>query len=418
MQNKYLVHIDPPEEKLEHAQSAATRRMNYDANKRRERYLRDRDAGKTGYKGIRARTFNPYGNYASLYYNPEKAAEYYQRHKKTATPVKLSSGTKTATTNQAGGANGSGSGGSSGGSGGSSGGSGGSGGSSGSAAANRAIQDKIQKLKENSQFETAAQRKATQLRIERMRKTLAKKLAAKQKEREKVTESGAKKRQDLQDQATADIERAKNTKTENIEKDKKEAKAKKEQTVKPYREENAALRAQLDSMGKSSDPKKRAQLMRQLARNNEKINKANADYTDALFQSKTKHTNTMRNDINVIRTKLYNAKAASSAEQRSKVAEIRSDIAKLRNDNRQEIQEAKAKLNDWISKEKTRVGKETARLKGVKWTDPAKEAAKYDKRVTARAKEILSGEKSTSSNKKTTSKATSRTKSTKKTIRK
>lgn len=411
MQNRYLVHIDPPEEKIEHAQSAATRRLNYDAAKRRERYLRDRDAGKTGYKGIQARTVNPYGNYASLYYNPEKAAEYYQRHKKTVTPVKLSSGTKTTTTNQVGSTNG-------GSSGGSSSGSGGSGGSSGSAAANRAIQDKIQKLKENSRFETAAQRKATQLRIEQMRKTLAKKLAAKQKEREKVTEKGAKERQDLQDQASADIERAKNAKTENIEKDKKEAKAKKEQTVKPYREENAALRAQLDSMGKSSDPKKRAQLMRQLARNNEKINKANADYTDALFQSKTKHTNTMRNDINVIRTKLYNAKASSSAEQRTKVAEIRSDIAKLRDDNRQEIQNAKAKLNDWISKEKTRVGKETARLKGVKWTDPAKEAAKYDKRVTARAKEILSGGKSTSSKQKTTSKATSGSKSTKKTTRK
>lgn len=415
MQNRYLVHLDPPEEKLEHAQSAATRRMNYDANKRRERYLRDRDAGKTGYKGIRARTVNPYGNYASLYYNPEKAAEYYQKHKKTVSQTKLSSGTKTTTANQTSATGTSSSGGSSGGSGGSS---GGSGGSSGSAAANRAIQDKIQKLKENSQFETAAQRKATQLRVEQMRKTLAKKLAAKQKEREEATAKGAKERQDLQDQASADIELAKNTKTENIEKDKKKAKAKKEQTVKPYREENAALRAQLDSMGKSSDPKKRAQLMRQLARNNEKINKANADYTDALFQSKTKHTSTMRNDIYNIRTKLYNAKASSSAEQRSKVAEIRSDIAKLRSDNQQEIQNAKAKLNDWISKEKTRVGKETARLKGVKWTDPAKEAAKYDKRVTARAKEILSGGKSTSSKQKTTSKATGGSKTTKKTTRK
>ena len=69
---------------LSHAQDAATQRRNYDSQKRRERYLRDRAAGKTGYQGIEARTNNPYGNYSNAYYDPRKAAEYYQAHKKTS----------------------------------------------------------------------------------------------------------------------------------------------------------------------------------------------------------------------------------------------------------------------------------------------------------------------------------------------
>lgn len=392
MANTYLVHFDTSEkvsdilnDSISHAQSAYTRRLNYDANKRRERYLRDRDAGKTGYKGIQARTSNPYGNYASLYYNPEKAAEYYRKHKKgKITPSKRPSTNNaqkqaSASVEEAG-----------------SGGSGSSGGSSSAnATAKQAIRDKINKLKEASQFETAAQRKATQMKVDQLRKALEKKLKAKEKERAKAVEEGAKERQALQDKASSDIEKAQKSKTENIEKDKKEAKTKKEAAVKPFREDNAKLRAQLDSMGKSSDPKKRAKLLRQLARNNDKINKANADYTDSLFKSKTKHTNDMRNSIYGIRTKLYNAKASSTAQQRSKVDNIRAEIYDLRAKNQQEIQTAKAKLNDWISKEKTRVGKETARLSGTTWKDPSKEAAKYEKKVTARAKDILSGKKKT-----------------------
>ena len=391
MLNKYIVRVDTSERQkcivddfIEHAQSAYNRRLNYDSAKRRERYLKDRDAGKTGYKGVKARTSNPYGNYASLYYNPEKAAEYYRTHRKQK--IQGSKKTKAATktinsqavdnSDAAGGTGGSG-------------GSGGSSGSGGSQAANQAVRDKIQKLKENSQFETAAQRKATQMKIDQLRKALEKKLKAKEEERAKIVEEGEKERDSLQKKASSDIENAQKTKTENIEKDKKEAKEKKEAAVKPFREDNAKLRAQIDSMGKGSDPKQRAKLIRQLARNNDKINKANADYTDSLFKSKTKHTNDMRNGINEIRTKLYNAKTASSTQQRSKVNNIRSEIYNLKSKNQQEIQNAKAKLNEWISNEKTRVGKETARLSGTEWKDPSKENAKYEKRVKARAKEIL-----------------------------
>lgn len=54
-----------------------------------------------------------------------------------------------------------------------------------------------------------------------------------------------------------------------------------------------------------------------------------------------------------------------------------------------EIEKARNALNKWTSSERTRVDKEVAKLRGVKWKDPSKESNKYEKRVTARAKEIL-----------------------------
>jgi hypothetical protein len=42
-----------------------------------------RNAGKTGYQGLGARATNPNGDYANVYYDPQKAAEYYQANKKT-----------------------------------------------------------------------------------------------------------------------------------------------------------------------------------------------------------------------------------------------------------------------------------------------------------------------------------------------
>lgn len=208
MLNKYIVRVDTSEiqnyivdDFIEHAQSAYNRRLNYDSAKRRERYLKDRDAGKTGYKGVKARTSNPYGNYASLYYNPEKAAEYYRAHRKQKiqSSNKTKAVTKTINSQVMDSSNAVGS-------------AGGSSGSSGSQAANQAVRDKIQKLKENSQFETAAQRKATQMKIDQLRKTLEKKLKDKEKEREKIVEEGEKERDSLQKKADSDIENAQKNK--------------------------------------------------------------------------------------------------------------------------------------------------------------------------------------------------------------
>ena len=69
-------------EDISHAWDAAEQRRRYDAVKRHERYERDKLAGKTGYKGAAARTTNPYGNFASVYYNPDKAHEYYMNHRR------------------------------------------------------------------------------------------------------------------------------------------------------------------------------------------------------------------------------------------------------------------------------------------------------------------------------------------------
>ena len=48
--------IQNKEHYLSHAWDANTQRMNYDAQARHERYIRDRDAGKTGYQGIQGQS--------------------------------------------------------------------------------------------------------------------------------------------------------------------------------------------------------------------------------------------------------------------------------------------------------------------------------------------------------------------------
>lgn len=412
MTNRYIVRTYPSEDLisddtsdfLKHAQDAYIRKLNYDKQKRHEKYIRDRDAGKTGFKGVRARTSNPYGNYASLYYNPEKAAEYYRTHRgamtsKTRSSAKnksKTSGAPVETINDSGSMGGSGGGSGSVGSDGS----GGSGNAANAQAAKRAIQDKIKKLRENSQFETAAQRKATQIKVEELRKALEAKLESLNNQREEAADKGQKERETLTNKANAKIEKEQELKKKNIEQDTKKLKNKKEATLDPIRKDNAELRGRLDSMSKTSDPKLKAQLLRKLIKNNEKINKANADYTDSLSAAKTQHSEKMRRNITTIRADLQNAKLASSAEQRSKTIDIRNKIAKLRLDNKNAITNAQDALKTWISNEKTRVAKETARLKGEEYKDPTAENKAYEKRVEARANEIL-GRGSTSSGKST-----------------
>ena len=79
---------------LAHAWDAATQRKNYNSGKRHDRYIRDRDAGKTGYKGIEAQTQNPNGDYANPYYNPQRAQRYYQETFKKDRPAGRSSDSK------------------------------------------------------------------------------------------------------------------------------------------------------------------------------------------------------------------------------------------------------------------------------------------------------------------------------------
>ena len=412
MHNRYIVRITSSEmtddDSISHAQDAYTRRLKYDREKRHEKYLKDRDAGKTGYKGIQARTSNPYGNYASLYYNPEKAAAYYRAHAKkktsgSATQAKQQSRVAAPVMQQtSGGSGGGGSGGSGGG------GSGGSGGGGGGNADD--LQKKLQKLREDSQFETAAQRKATKMKIEQLRDALKKALEGKAKERKEAVEKGKKEREKLSEKAKADIEKERKKRQAGIVADFDRLREEKENTVEPFRTENAKLRGQLESMSKTANPQLRARLQKQLARNNEKINDANAKYTDSLSESKTKHSVDMRNNITDIRNDLKNARTASSNTQKETLNKIRNDIKKLREDNKAEVTAAREALNKWISEEKKRVGKETARLRGVEYEDPDAKAAEYEARVEKRAKEILGQASSTPLSKTKSSKKTKQSK--------
>lgn len=383
---RYLAHLIPDtSDNISHAQDAYTRRLNYDKQKRHERYLHDRDAGKTGFKGVRARTHNPYGNYASLYYNPVKAAEYYRTHKAQFTKSKAQNKKEPKQTQEVveevpvddgGGGGGSG------------------GGGDGGAA--QAIADQLRKLQEDSAFETAAQRQATKMKIDQLRESLQQELEKKKKEREKVAEDSKNKQKELKEKAEKDKTEAKDKKEDRITKSEEALKKKKNSIVDPIREKNAELRGRLDSMGKNANKNVRAKLARQLAKNNEKINKANADYTNSLSVTKTKHTNAMRASVDHIRENLYEAQLANTNDRITKMNTIRTEIAELRNNNRNEIQKARTALNEWIANEKERVARESARIRGVEYKDNKAEQAAYQKRVEARAKQILGSSKSSS----------------------
>lgn len=130
----------------------------YNPVKRHERYERTKEI-----VGRKARTTNPYGNYASPYYDPVKRKEYYESHKTHPTrPYGVGSSGKSGR----GGSGKSGRGGS--GRGGK--GSGRKGNSKGQTAN---MQKQIQALREQSALETEAQREATRRKIEDLRYQLS-----------------------------------------------------------------------------------------------------------------------------------------------------------------------------------------------------------------------------------------------------
>lgn len=128
----------------------------YNPIKRHERYERTKEI-----VGRKARTHNPYGNYASPYYDPVKRREYYESHKTHPTrPYGVGSSGK--------GSGGRGSGGKGSGKGGK-----GSGKKGNSKGQNANMQKQIEALREQSALETEAQREATRRKIEDLRYQLS-----------------------------------------------------------------------------------------------------------------------------------------------------------------------------------------------------------------------------------------------------
>lgn len=149
-----------PEETIEHAYESQykTRKKytTYNPQARHDRYMKTREiVGRP-----KARTQNPYGNYKSPYYDPVKRREYYESHKDHKTrPYGVG-----ATEKSKSGRGGSGKGGKGGS--GKGGGKGGSGRGSQSAGSAANMQSEIEKLREQSQLETEAQREAARRKIE------------------------------------------------------------------------------------------------------------------------------------------------------------------------------------------------------------------------------------------------------------
>lgn len=325
----------PTNDELVHDWDAAKQRAKYDAAKRHERYERDKLAGKTGFKGSSARTINPFGNFASVYYDPKKAHDYYMRHRRLSNSnsnwrdrYRQKYGREKpeiqgAAEEEA---------------------AGGSGGGGGSGSSDPNLANDLAKIRKAGAEEKERLRKDAKRKIDNLRNETNKKAE----EVRNLIEENRKKTKNEQDkkreEAQADIKKEQDKSKKELEDEDRQLKNKRDVANEPLRKENAALRGRLENLSKTADPKEKARLQRLLASNNNKISKANADYTDALFRSKTKHTTSMRNSINQIRVDLKNFITTSSFEQRSKAVELRNELKDLRQKNQNEIKRIRQKL--------------------------------------------------------------------------
>lgn len=381
MKYRYFVSSNRPnKDEIYHAQDAATQRRNYDAQARRERYLRDKAAGKTGFKGVQARTSNPYGNFASLYYDPKKAAEYYQAHKKTSTPRAKAEETKSASesqneqpyeeeqqeqNNSSGGSGGSSGG--SGGSGGGSEGSGGSGGSGGLTDEQRAeiaeIEEQIQEARYMTKEQKERFREDSRAKIEELKERLQEHTEQLKEAIESVKEDETTNRENAKEKASSDIENEQDVYSENLNRDVSNLKDELAGKNDPIREQNAALRGQIDSI---SDPATKARLKAQLAANVNQISKNSADYTNKISDVRTEHTTKMRTNIDTIRNDLNTLIQSSNEKQQSNVNSIRVKIADVRQKNRDEIASIREKLKSDLELETNRAKSEIKALQNKK----------------------------------------------------
>ena len=139
-----------------------TKYTTYNPQARHDRYMKTREiVGRPT-----ARRVNPYGNYKSPYYDPVKRKAYYEAHKDQKTRPYGVGASEKAKSGRGGGSGkkgGSGKGGS---------GKGGSGRGSQSAGSKANMQSEIEKLREQSQLETEAQREAARRKIEDLQSDL------------------------------------------------------------------------------------------------------------------------------------------------------------------------------------------------------------------------------------------------------
>lgn len=332
---------------LSHAWDKYEQEKNYDAQKRRERYLRDRDAGKTGYKGTQQLpTSNPYGNYSSVYYNPVKAHEYYMKNRQLSSRVTASTSKSGRNSQNRSGID------------------------PNQAAANKeaakaakaaaraamnrdiaALQNEIDSLRKASKDRKDSLRADAKEKIKSLRDQLKAKVEEINKAKKAVQKQGQLEREQVRKSADRSIKIEKLTREKNTKRDVKAMDKKRRAATDPIKLKNASLRGRLESLGKSSDPRLKAQLKVQIAENNDKISAANASFTDEISNIKTRHTLIMRNNITSIRQELKSFIQTSSKNQKATSKALSEEVKKLRTSNQQEIKMIREKLKQDIATE-------------------------------------------------------------------
>ena len=311
---------------MSHALSAYEQRKNYDSAKRRERYLRDKAEGKTGFKGVLARTSNPFGNYSSVYYDPQKAHDYYMRNRKLANPAgnraKEEAAAEEAAAEEAA---------EDGGSGGGSGGGGGAGGAGGGGGAGNAAAQAQAREEANNRIQ--ALQEAVNAKIQ----TIQDKISAN-------AENAQTKRQAKKEEATEKMQAEREKRVENVESTTEGLQKQRDLKLDPIREENARLRGKLDSMNPNSE--EGIELRRKLAANAKQSMKACADYTDSLVAQKTKFSNEMNQNLAKIRKDLNNCIDKSSKKQQATAKKLRDKITSLRTNLNKEIAAIRKAVSD------------------------------------------------------------------------
>ena len=326
--------FEKDKETLEHAWDAYQQRRAYDKQKRHERYIRDRDAGKTGYLGVygrgrRATDLSKY-KYNAKVSAPVRMSAKKKEHKSPVDPEPEEEKSSRGSGN-------------------------GSGGSRGSGAAEEAG-----KVREMSAEAKEKLREEANEKIERLREEIQEKSEEVKSQIEEDRYNQSLDRENKKNQAQIDIEKEQDEAANSIKSEGEKLKSQLKSKTDPIREELAALRAKAES---TNDPEELARLKRVIASKKDNINDKNAEYTESVSKMSTEYSTKMRDNINKIRNDLKTFLNKSTQEQKEKATKLRNELKTLRANNNAEIKRIRQQLKNDLKEESSNAKQKISQIK-------------------------------------------------------
>lgn len=325
---------------LVHAWDANTQRLNYDAQARHERYIRDRDAGKTGYQGIQGQSaLNSHDPTRQSYLNR------YGTNRKSGVIARRSSDLSRSSDN--------------------------------SARVNRSISKNRQRalnrnrisqesdlnLISSEQFKTISSIRQQINMLQNLSSADKKKNKEEIKQnisiiKDKIEQTSSKVRSILeqrQGKTKKQIEITKEKSKSKISKEAQDSIDKMKSKNDSLYNENSKIRERLNKSNLSS--KKEQELRSKIADNAKKILENHEKYTNKINSVKTSHTEKMNEDLSNLSKELQAYLTQNKDKQKNSESSLKSQIQSLRDSNSREISRIKSEIESRTSEKQTSINK-------------------------------------------------------------